>query len=1086
MPAYGLSEAPARTYLGKPAKVIELALLAAVISPAVLVITTAGTAQVLSQQGSEGLPLVYVLLAAVSIPLASGISAALGRWTTSRICRVLCWASLVLCLILEGALALELPGAPQAICTAAYLLEIVFDTLFWLTVSEYLTTRELKLHAPFLAMAFGVGGILGGFLATAFCAYLPADDLLLLNAALFGLCLVQFMRIDGRSDRLASDHVEAEESGFIEAARSTLVVLRAFPLTGAIGAGIFLMSGLFCLQDYLCMTIYAANMTDKDSLASFMAMVYAGQQAAEFAILALLGRLILERARPLVRNLFFPVTTLAVLAALQSCWTLPIAALVHTNASAVSNAIFEPVKNLNYAALPFRMLGPVRMLVEGVVYPAGVALSGGALLWMQSALAPQVVLAVALVLAVLFAAASAIVGLSFLPSLLRSLRLRAVSPSEYSTSEPGRRFSQADIRYLLLHPDPEARSFGRDLARRLAPHLLRCEDHGRPPIWEAGATAIERLAQGLSPERCAAPGLSVASGSGAVRFDGGRADRRRWKAGGNAALSHGDRRRRTSSGPNRSKLADMGCALEDADSAVRRSAVRLLDRNADAVVSLAAERLGSEQPEVAETSMRSLGGITTHTGRRVLRGCLPPLGNPRRRLDRAPMQHRTMASQPDTGRRNRAGGLSDSKPWSEFSAGRNESGAGRFDAGRTATAFDIPDDHRQRRASVSEIAELGRGLEHACGAARRTAARFLARNGDAAVSTAAQRLSSDRPEVVEAAIQTLGAIGTRKARRVLRDYLRPLYHKARLNLAALQHVATVTLSETARRDLTAGLADSNRRIVRRVLAVKSALGNRRDINLLLSLTRTGEPRVRSDAVEALTSLPTGRLIRPVLALLEVREGSARESVTPTRSDRTRVADPAIAVWRAAADDRWLRLLAARLFGHPDEGTRSDGDDVMLDLVLFLKSVPLFREVSFEDIARIVDKTETVAVAQGEVLFDGGESITHIYIVRSGSIELYRGGMTVEIMVAGASVGEHAIFGDARHEVSARAAVESLLLRFPVSIISDLVAENPQSLGPMVGDLMRRVNLLHARLAESVRRPAGSQRSWSSINEVAIA
>src|SRR5512132_2560090 len=150
------------------------------------------------------------------------------------------------------------------------------------------------------------------------------------------------------------------------------------------------------------------------------------------------------------------------------------------------------------------MLAPVRMLVEGVVYPAGVALSGGALLWMQSAFAPQVVLAVALVLSVLFAAASGLVGLSFLPSLLRSLRLRAVSPSEYSNCEPGRRFSQSDIRYLLLHPDPEARTFGRDLARRLAPRLLRAEGLGRPPIWEAGATAISRLAQGLSPEWSAA------------------------------------------------------------------------------------------------------------------------------------------------------------------------------------------------------------------------------------------------------------------------------------------------------------------------------------------------------------------------------------------------------------------------------------------------------------------------------------------------------------------------------------------------------------------------------------------------------
>ena len=270
------------------------------------------------------------------------------------------------------------------------------------------------------------------------------------------------------------------------------------------------------------------------------------------------------------------------------------------------------------------------------------------------------------------------------------------------------------------------------------------------------------------------------------------------------------------------------------------------------------------------------------------------------------------------------------------------------------------------------------------------------------------------------------------------------------------------------------------------LAVKSALGNRRDINLLLSLIQTNEPRVRSNAIEALTSLPTGRLIRPVLALLEVREASAAEGVKPTHPDRASVADPAVAVWRAAADDRWLRLLAARLFAHRDEGIRSDGDDAMLDLILFLKSVPLFREMSFEDIARIADKTETVAVAEGEVLFEGGESITHVHIVRSGRIELSRDGMTVEIMVAGESVGEHAIFGNARQEVSARAAAESLLLRLPVSIISDLVAENPQSLGPVVGDLMRRVNLLHARLASLVRRPAGSQQSRSSIDGIVIA
>ena len=319
----GRGAASARTCFGKPVKVLELAALATVISPSILVVTTSGTSQVLSQDGSEGLPLVYVLLAVVSIPLASGISAALGRWPTSCICRLVCWASLFLCLALRAALAVEAPGAPQAICISAYVLEILFDTLFWLSVSEYLTTLELKRHAPFLAMAFGVGGILGGLLATGFCARLPADDLLLLNAALFGVCLIQFRRINRTLPALQADTDGEQEAGIVTAVRSTFVVLRAFPLTAAIAAGIFLMSSLFCLQDYLALTIYAENIVDEDSLASFMALSFAGQQVAELLILAVFGKVVLERAGPLVRNLFFPLTTIAVLLALQELWVLP-------------------------------------------------------------------------------------------------------------------------------------------------------------------------------------------------------------------------------------------------------------------------------------------------------------------------------------------------------------------------------------------------------------------------------------------------------------------------------------------------------------------------------------------------------------------------------------------------------------------------------------------------------------------------------------------------------------------------------------------------------------------------------------------
>ena len=300
---------------------------------------------------------------------------------------------------------------------------------------------------------------------------------------------------------------------------------------------------------------------------------------------------------------------------------------------------------------------------------------------------------------------------------------------EYSNSEPGRRFSRSDVRYLLSHPDPEARSFGRALARRLAPSLLGAAE-SRAASWR------------VKPARAPIGWLSSTRGSAF-------------------------------------------------DSPIAFS---------------------------------------------------PPLT------------------------RENGAGLQDSAV-----------GDGWYPIAISGAA----DAQHQTASQDFQLADLGRGLEHPLSSVRRTAGLLLARKGDAAVAVAAKRLSSNWPEVVDAAIRVLGAIRTRKARRVLRAHLRPLYQQARLNLAglaALQRLAGASTPAGARNDLAEGLLDSNRRILGRVLAVKAALGNRRDINLLRKLAQTDEARVRSDAVEALASLPTGDLIRPLLPLL------GRKPVAGKRSD----------------------------------------------------------------------------------------------------------------------------------------------------------------------------------------------------------
>jgi hypothetical protein len=328
------------------------------------------------------------------------------------------------------------------------------------------------------------------------------------------------------------------------------------------------------------------------------------------------------------------------------------------------------------------------------------------------------------------------------------------------------------------------------------------------------------------------------------------------------------------------------------------------------------------------------------------------------------------------------------------------------------------------------------------------------------VPTAAKYLRSDRPEVVEAAIRALGGTGTRRSEELLQDHLRPLYLRAQLNLDALDALhRMVEAPEGLSRALEDWLIESNRWIMRRALLVKSALGNPRDIKLLDSLIRAHEPRTRSGAVEALVNLPTKRFIPPLVPLLEGRSGHFGAPNRKAHHDGA-----ALALTKATAGSPWGRLLVTRLIEGEGSGDRSWGDEAMLDLILFLKTTPLFRSVPLEDIARVARLAEPVSKDQGETIADAQDPVRHVYVVRNGAIELRLNDMAVEIAGPGASIGECAVFGEERHAVTFRAASPSLLLRFPISIIADLVAENPEVLGPLALDLSARLNRLRARLA----------------------
>ena len=137
---------------------------------------------------------------------------------------------------------------------------------------------------------------------------------------------------------------------------------------------------------------------------------------------------------------------------------------------------------------------------------------------------------------------------------------------------------------------------------------------------------------------------------------------------------------------------------------------------------------------------------------------------------------------------------------------------------------------------------------------------------------------------------------------------------------------------------------------------------------------------------------------------------------------------------------------------------------MLNMVLFLKSLPLFKPLRFESIARAAAAAECVTLSPGEPLPTSTDPCGYVHILRNGHMELLARGCAVHVLEPGAFWGVGAVIGDDDGDVAARAISKCHLLRLPASVIADLAAENPQMLRTLLRDTHRLQRAAYLRLA----------------------
>ncbi len=146
---------------------------------------------------------------------------------------------------------------------------------------------------------------------------------------------------------------------------------------------------------------------------------------------------------------------------------------------------------------------------------------------------------------------------------------------------------------------------------------------------------------------------------------------------------------------------------------------------------------------------------------------------------------------------------------------------------------------------------------------------------------------------------------------------------------------------------------------------------------------------------------------------------------------------------------------------------------------FLGNLPLFRELTAEELDRLALGTHEQHAARGEVLFHKGDPCNGFHMVIYGHVKLAFNSASgdekvVELIGPGGSFGEALMFMERPYVVYAQALADTLLLHIDKAVVFREIERVPGFARRMIAGLSRRLHGLVSDL-ESYSLHSGTQR-----------
>ncbi|WP_051039694.1 cyclic nucleotide-binding domain-containing protein [Synechococcus sp. PCC 7336] len=1002
-----------------PNRLIQLWLLAATVPVYCVLSMAIGNSLFVSYVGADCLPQAFVLIGGCSIPAYVLFSQVVDRYSRPQLFRAVLLGSIFI------ALGLRLLLAQDSLYVYYILLIAVFfqwdfhnNVLYPSLLTDYFTTLEYKRYAPHISIAQAVGTLLGGGLTTLLSHFFGTGDLLLCLPILFAIAIAQLLYL-GRSQRQLTATQSDRSTGILDSLQTFPDLVQRHPLALFLAGSSFLLVIIYISSEFLWFNIYGDNFNDR-ALTSFLGFMRIPISVVQIAVIYGITRPLLSTLGVARLNPIYPLTTLASVLGLGTHFGLSAAIGLHINGDALYKAINLPVHQLNYNAIPREFIGRIRVLSDGFIYAIGLTLAG-AMLWLCEVHLSliQITWLVAGLTGILLLLRLPM-GQLYASGLEEMIRSNSINLDEFDTyAIPLSPQSREAVRALLTDRDRYTQLKGLELAARMnQPEEFLTEVEASIPeadtqvygkaiaLFSDCSNLLGHFQQQLQNPALQAFALEL-------------------------LLINQYR-------PSREQIETW---LESP-----QQELQVLGAVAQTLTDPASEPTWPS--ELDGTTARIITRIVAYSNKPSLSSLIPEVILTQSSAD--VIQAGLEALLPLT-----------------------QSGDTAI-AAIASAKLDHPDpmvrmaafDLLRVTGCPQQLAAIGASLGDPDPRVRQRVAKTLAAYGRPGLAVAKEHLAAPQDEVVDTAIAAIGSVRTRYASNLLFDHLAPIYKQLARTRKWQQQIPS---NDPRWQPFRAAIADYHDRSIQKVLYVLSALGHARTVNTVNRLLAIGDRSELENALEALASLPHRRFVMPLMPLLE----EVQDASKPT-SDRVKATPQwlrtkgyRLLLEALESKDRWLRTgalialstvpsalvndpdpfvkqIASQIFGENDPPTSPA--NTAMNRLLLLKNVPLFKNLSLDELLLIDKSLEQTQALAGETIFAEGDWGTHLYIIADGSVQSIKdiGGIPREIeqLTQGQYFGEVALFDDAPRWNGAIAIADCTLLKLGKSRFLSLIAQRP--------------------------------------------